>query len=138
MHRKTNVVWSSKIWSRSNSIFVFLTNCTHHFHSHILQKTPLKLVNWFQRYEQWKNAKNNRKQKTFSALFCSILKSIFPTSDWFSLITSQMCAAAVKHTVLPNPRFRRPIGLLLTFAPRPAKPFSYFWATFYFLAAKCL
>ena len=24
----------------------------HYFHSYILQKTPLKLINWFQRYEQ--------------------------------------------------------------------------------------
>ena len=79
-------------WSRSNSvfIFIFLTNCMHHCDSYILRKTPLKLVNWFQRYEQFKNVKNNTKQKTFSALFGSILKSIFPTSDWFCLITSQM------------------------------------------------
>ena len=63
----------------------------HHFHSYILQKTPLKLINWFLRYEQLKDAKNNMKQKTFSALFGSILKSIFPTSDWFCLITSHMC-----------------------------------------------
>ena len=33
------------------------------------------------------------------------------------------------HTVLPNPRFRCPIGLLLTSSPRPAKPYPYF-ATF--------
>ena len=78
---------AKSVWSRSNSVFIFLTNCMHHFHSYILQKTPLKLVNWFQRYEQLKDAKNNRKQKTFSALFGSILKSIFPTSDWFCLIT---------------------------------------------------
>ena len=42
--------------------------------SYILQKTPLKLVNWFQKYEQLKDTKNNRKEKTFSALFGSILK----------------------------------------------------------------
>ena len=53
-----------------------------------MQKTLLKLVHWFQRYEQLKNAKNNRKQKTFSALFGSILKSTFLTSNWFCLITS--------------------------------------------------
>ena len=85
------VVWSSKISLKSFKFnFIFLTNCMHHFHSYILQKTPLKLVNWFQRYEQLKDAKNNRKQKTFFALFGSILKSIFPTSDWFCLITSHM------------------------------------------------
>ena len=78
---------AKSVWSRSNSVFIFLTNCMHHFHSYILQKTPLKLVNWFQRYEQLKDAKNNRKQKTFSALFGYISKSIFPTSDWFCLIT---------------------------------------------------
>ena len=51
-------------------------------------KTPLQLVNWFQRYEQLKDEK--RKQKTFFALIGSILKSIFPTFDWFCLITSQL------------------------------------------------
>ena len=71
---------AKSVWSRSNSVFIFLTKCMHHFHTYILQKIPLKLVNWFQRYEQLKDAKNNRKQKTFSALFGSILKSIFPTS----------------------------------------------------------
>ena len=81
---------AKSVWSWSNSVFIFLTNGMHHFHSYILQKIPLKLVNWFHRYEQFKDAKNNRKQKTFSALFGSILKSIFPTSDWFCLITSQI------------------------------------------------
>ena len=81
---------AKSVWSRSNSVFIFLTNWMHHFYSYILKKTPLKLVNWFQRYEQVKDAKNSRKQKTFSALFGSILKSIFPTSDWFCLITSQI------------------------------------------------
>ena len=82
---------AKSVWSRSNSVFIFLPYCMHHFQSYILQKTPLKLVNWFQRYEKLKDAKNNRKQHTFSALFASILKSIFPTSDWFCLITSHMC-----------------------------------------------
>ena len=88
---------AKSVWSQSNSFFIFLTSCMHPFYSYILQKTPLKLVNWFQRYEQLKDAKNNRKQKTFSALFGSILKSIFPTSDWFCLITSHMyCSLSVK------------------------------------------
>ena len=78
------------VWSRWHSVFIFLTNCMHHFHSYILQKTPLKLVNWFQRYEQLKDAKNIRKQKTFSTLFGSILKSVFLASDWFCLITSHI------------------------------------------------
>ena len=77
---------AKSVWSWSNSVSIFLTNCMHHFHSYILQKTPLKLVNWFQRYEQLKDAKNNRKQK-FLALFGSTLKSICPTSNWFCLIT---------------------------------------------------
>ena len=64
----TYVVWSSKsVWSRSNSVFICLTNCMHQFYSYILQKTKLKLVNWFQRYEQLKDTKNKRKRKTFSA-----------------------------------------------------------------------
>ena len=81
---------AKSVWNWSNSVFILETNCMHHFYSYILQKTPLKLVNWFQRYEQLKDAKNNKKQKTFSALFGSILKSIFPTSDWFCLITSHI------------------------------------------------
>ena len=81
---------AKSVWSRSNSLFSFLTTCLHHFYNYILQKTPLKLVSWFQRYEQLKDAKHNRKQKTFSSLFGSILKSIFPISDWFCLITSQI------------------------------------------------
>ena len=81
---------TKSVWSRSNSVFIFLPNSMHHIYSYILQKTPLKTVNWFQRYEQLKDAKNNRKQKTFSALFGSVLKSIFPTSDWFCLITSHI------------------------------------------------
>ena len=66
---------AKSVWSRSNSVFIFLTNCMHLIHSYILQKTPLKLVNCFQRYEQLKDAKNNRKQNTFSPLFGSILKN---------------------------------------------------------------
>ena len=38
----------------------------------------------------------------------------------------------VSLPVLPNPRFRRPIGLLLTSAPRLPKPYRYF-ATFVLL-----
>ena len=81
---------AKSVWSHSNAVFIFLTSCMHHFYSYILQKTSLKLVNWFQRYEQSKDVKNNRKQKTFSALLSSILKSIFPTSDWFCSITSHI------------------------------------------------
>ena len=58
---------AKSVWSWSNSVFIFLTNCMHHFHSYILQKNPLKLVNWFQRYEQLKDAKNNKKTKD---IFC--------------------------------------------------------------------
>ena len=98
---------AKSVWSLSNSVFIFLTNCMHHCHSYILQKTPLKLVNCFQRYEQLKDAKNNRKQKTFSALFDSILKSIFPTSDLFCLIKSHMILDHIWLTIffqiIPGP-----------------------------------
>ena len=92
-HQNIHNMWcdqAKSVWSRSNLVFIFLTNYMHHFQSYILKKTPLKSVNWFQRYERLKDAKNKRKQKTFSALFSSIFKSIFPTSDWFCLITSHM------------------------------------------------
>ena len=45
----------------------------------------------------------------------------------------RVIAARGVQTVLPNPQFRRPIGLLLTFAPRPAKPCRYFATLGYFL-----
>ena len=96
------VVWSSKISLKSVKFtkFIVLTNCMHHFHSNILQKTPLKLVNWFQRYEQLKDAKNNRKRKTFSALFGSILKSIFQSSNWFCLIISHIYRLITAYLLL--------------------------------------
>ena len=87
---------AKSVWSRSNSVSIFLAICMHHFQGYILQKTPLRLVNWFQRYEQLKDAKNNRKQKKLSALYGSILKSIFPTSDWFCLITSHLVILDLK------------------------------------------
>ena len=93
---------AKSVCSHSNSIYIFLTNCMHHFHSYILQKIPLNLVNWFQRYEQVKNVKNNRKQKTVSALFDSILKSIFPTSDWFCLITSHILCVLIMSNGHPH------------------------------------
>ena len=85
-----NVMWLNKISPKSVKLYA-------PFLRYILQKTPLKLVNWFLRYEQLlKDAKNNRKQKKFSALFGSILKSKCPTSDWFGLITSQMWSDTVE------------------------------------------
>ena len=68
--------YDQSVWSRTNSLLIFQTNCIHNFYSYILQKTPLKLVDWFQSYEQLKDVKNNTKQKTFFTLFGSILKSM--------------------------------------------------------------
>ena len=92
---------AKSVRSQSNSVFIFLTNCMHYYYSYILLKTPLKLVNWFQRYEQLKDAKNIRKQKTFSALFGSILKSIFPTSEWFCLNTSHTLTCNSAYSICP-------------------------------------
>ena len=50
----------------------------------------LKSVYWFQRYEQLKDAKNNRKQKTFSAVFALNLKINISNFDWFCLISSHI------------------------------------------------
>ena len=86
-HRTRNFNLSQRVWALQE-FNVRIFKLVHRISapladslSYILQKTPLKLVNWFQRYEQLKDAKNNRKQKTFSALFGSILKSTFSTSD---------------------------------------------------------
>ena len=35
-------------------------HCTHHLHSYLLQQAPLKLVNWFHRFEHLKSCKNKR------------------------------------------------------------------------------
>ena len=48
---------------------------------------------------------------------------------WIQYLQQLQCMKWSAHLVLPNPRFRRPIGLLLTSSPRPAKPHRYF-ATF--------
>ena len=53
------------VWSRSNSIFIFLIDCILHLQSYLLLQTPLKLVHWFQRYGQLKGCKNNRKQRNY-------------------------------------------------------------------------
>ena len=60
-----------------------------HLQSYILQKTPLKLNNQFKRYQQLKSFQNRREQKEILILplFDYISTSIFPTSDWFCLIT---------------------------------------------------
>ena len=83
---------AKSVWSRSYSIFSFLLDCNKHLQSYILQKTPLKLNNQFKRYQQLKSFQNKRKQKEILPLFGYISKSIFPTSDWFCLITSHMWA----------------------------------------------
>ena len=60
--------------------------------------------------------------------------SKFETHKSLILLTSQWN----KHTsVLPNLRFRRPIGLLLTSAPRPAKPYRYFATLGHFWLPGC-
>ena len=46
-----------EFWSRSNSVFIFPTNCMHQFHSYILQKTPLKLVNCSKDMSSWRMPK---------------------------------------------------------------------------------
>ena len=57
----------------------------------------------------------------------------FSTSPFFHFPHNHSGQVRVRaSTVLPNPRFRRPIGLLLTSAPRLSKPYRYF-ATFVLL-----
>ena len=89
-----NYMWcdqAKSVWSRSYSIFNFF----------ILQKTPLKLNNQFKRYQQLKSLQNKRKQKEILPLFGYISKSIFPTSDWFCLITPHICISPVCLFVNP-------------------------------------
>ena len=60
----------------------------------ILMLTPLQLDNWLQIYEELVNAKNNIKQRNLNTVFANTSKSIFPTSDSFLLIMSQITLAA--------------------------------------------
>ena len=53
---------AKSVWSRLDANFFNLPDCVHYFKSYILQKTPLKLDIWFQRYGQLKGCKNNKKQ----------------------------------------------------------------------------
>ena len=81
---------AKSVWSQSYSSLSFLLDCNKHLQSYILQKTPLKLNDQFKSYQQLKSFQNKRKQKEILPLFGYISKSIFPTSDWFCLITSHM------------------------------------------------
>ena len=98
-------MWSGKISLKSIKFSFHFSNCIQHFYSYILLKTTLKLIEWFQRYDQLKDAKNNRKQKKFSALFGCILKSIFPTSDWFCLITSHIDNACISSSTKSDKKY---------------------------------
>ena len=54
---------AKSVWSRLDSYFFNLLDCVHHFKSCILQKTPLKLDIWFQRYGQLKDCTNNKNKR---------------------------------------------------------------------------
>ena len=61
----------------------------------ILKATFCRKPNWNWTFGSkdmgnWRVAKNNKKQKILCPLFGYILKSIFPTSDWFCLITPHL------------------------------------------------
>ena len=75
---------AKSVWSRSNSVFIFLTNCTHHFHSYILPKNPLKLVSWFQKYVQLKDAKSNGKRRHFLLCLALSLNQYFQLPSDFA------------------------------------------------------
>ena len=93
----TYVVWSSKISLKSVkfSFCFFLTNCMHHFHSCILQKTPLNLVNWFQRYEQLKEAKKKQETKD---IFCFVWLYLKISISDFRLILLDHITYTWHHT----------------------------------------
>ena len=69
-----------------------------------LMQTPLQLDIWLQSYEGFVNAKNNIKQRNLNTVFANISKTIFPTSDSFLLIMSQMLkdTASLSIFLLPQ------------------------------------
>ena len=78
---------AKSVWSRSNSVFIFLSNWMHHFYSYIVQKNPLKFVQLVPKIWAVEGCQNKRKQKDIFCFVWLYLK-IFPTSDWFCLIIS--------------------------------------------------
>ena len=93
-------------WFDSN--FFILPDCVHYFKGYFVQKTPLKLDIWFQRYGQLKGCKNNKKQNILCPLFGYILKSIFPTSDWLCLITPHVETTMLCYTLAKHAKFCEP------------------------------
>ena len=84
------ILWCDQakwVWRWSNSIFIFLIQCIPHLQSYFLKQTPLKFVNWFQRYRQLKRCKNKWKQRTCLLCLVLYLKTVFVSRDWFCLIT---------------------------------------------------
>ena len=75
---------------RQYSILIFQYKSLVQLKCYILIQTPSKLVMWLQRYEKFFVAQNNVKHKSLSPLLACNSKSIFPTSDSFPLIMSQM------------------------------------------------
>ena len=72
------VMWSSKINLKSVYNYLYAPFLQ-------LQKTPLKLLNLFQRYEQLKDVKNNRKQKNIFC-FVGLYLKINISSFWLILL----------------------------------------------------
>ena len=72
------------------SILFFQYKSLVHLKCYILIQTPSQLNIWLQRYEQFFKVKNNVKHKNLSPLLACNSKSIYPTSDSFPLIMSQI------------------------------------------------
>ena len=84
------------VWSRSNSIFIFIW----HFQSYLLQQTLLKLVNSSKDTGSWKVVKQ-QETKIICFVWLYILKSVFVSSDSSCLVTSQLYTWLIP-TLLPS------------------------------------
>ena len=82
---------------RQFSILFFQYKSLVHLQCYILIQTPSQLNIWLQSYEQFFKVKNNVKHKNLSPLLACNSKSIFPTSDSFSLIMSHMYIARIQQ-----------------------------------------
>ena len=85
------VVWSSKISRKSVKFRFHFSNLLYaplsplHF-----AENPIEIGQLVPKIQAVEGCKKQKETKTFSALFGSILKSIFTTSDWFCLIASHI------------------------------------------------
>ena len=97
----TNMKYVQGEWvtCRQYSILIFQYKSPFHLKCYILIQTPSQLYMWLQRYEQFFEVQKKVKHKHLSFVLACNSKSIFPTSNSFSWIMSQVQIWLVCYTM---------------------------------------